>query len=72
MDCTENLLRSRDVKMNGHGCNVSPDHLLAGIRRKNTIELFISSSANRYKRRRYEQTGNRQRGQMSRPPLSGD
>lgn len=63
---------SRDAKMNGHGCEVSLDHLLAMIRRKNMIELFISSSANRYKRRRYEQTGDRPGGQRNRSPLSGD
>lgn len=51
MDCTENLLMDRIAKMNGHGCEDSLDHLLAVIRRINMIKLFISSSANRYKRR---------------------
>lgn len=54
MDCTENLPMSGDAKMNGHECEVPLGHVLAGIRRKNVIELFISSSANIYKRRRYE------------------
>lgn len=67
MNCTENLLVTRDAKMNGHRCEVSLVHLLEGIRRKIMIELSVSSSANKYKGK------NKQSGrQISRAPLPGD